>query len=357
MVEIDGSSGEGGGQVVRTALTLAAITGHPVRLLQIRAKRRNPGLAPQHLTAVNALAQICGAEVHGAALRSTVLEFRPSHAPRAGSYELNVASAAQGGSAGAVTLILQSLLLPLALAAGISHVTLTGGTHVRWSPPWHYLAYVYLPAVARMGLVGETRLDAWGFYPVGQGRVAARISGSNMPLQPITLVERGPVRRIWGLAVAANLPAHIPQRIASRATSLLSAAGLRSQVRPLRERAAGPGAGLFLVAEYAEALSGFSALGEKGKPSEQVAEEASHDLLAHHASGHPVDMHLADQLLLPAALAAGRTIYDTCRVTPHLLTNAHIIRQLLEVEIVVQGEVDSPGHVEVSGAGLTGGPA
>jgi RNA 3'-terminal phosphate cyclase (ATP) len=334
---------------------LSALTGEPLRMQHIRANRANPGLAPQHLSVIRALARVCGAALQGAALRSTELEFRPQHPPRAGTYNIDVAEAATGGSAGAVTLVLQAMHLALAFASGPSRLRLVGGTHVPHSPPWHFLAHVYLPTVARIGLRAETRLERWGFYPAGQGEITAEVEGASgsraWPPQAITLERRGPVRRVWGVAVAANLPAHIPQRIAARANKVLARGGLRPQVQPLRERAAGPGAGLFLVAEYEGSTAGFAALGEQGKPSEQVAEEASLDLLANHASGQPVDMHLADQLLLPAALAAGRSSYATCRVTRHTLTNAEVIRQFVPAGIEIEGEVEAAGVVRVEGVG------
>jgi RNA 3'-terminal phosphate cyclase (ATP) len=352
MIEIDGSYGEGGGQVLRTALTLSALTGQPTHIRRIRAGRRSPGLAPQHLTGVLALARICAAEVHQAAIGSTEIVFEPHTAPYAGTYVFDVAQAAQSGSAGAVSLILQTLLLPLALAEGTSHVTLKGGTHVPWSPPFEYLAHVYLPTAARMGLKAKCRLEGWGFYPVGGGQVAAEIEGSSSAaLTPLALVERGRLKRIWGLATACNLPAHIAQRMADRARNMLGQAGLPAQITPRRESGVGPGAALCLVAEYEGGLAGFSALGAKGKPSEQVADEACQELKAFHASNAPVDAHLADQLLLPMALAAGRSEFRTQRVTRHLLTNAAIIRQFIPARIEVGGQEGEPGEVVVEGVG------
>jgi RNA 3'-terminal phosphate cyclase (ATP) len=362
VIEIDGSYGEGGGQVLRTALTLSVITGQAVHLRLIRAGRRNPGLQPQHLTGVLALAKVCAAELRGAGLKSTEIVFAPQSKPRMGEYEFDVAAVAQGGSAGSVILIAQTLLLPLAFAGGPSHLTLMGGTHVPWSPSFHYLAHVYLPMVARMGLRAEAKLEAWGFYPVGGGRVTVSITPTpdsppltgNVPtgegpgMEALALLSRGPLNRVWGTGVAANLPAHIPQRIVSRTRNLLAEGGVRAEITPVRERAAGPGAGLFLVAEYEHTLAGFSSIGEKGKPSEQVAEEAALDLLAHHRSGEPVDMHLADQLLLPMALASGRSEFRTCRITQHLLTNAHIIQQFLPVRIEIEGEEHDAGRVVVN---------
>lgn len=361
-IDIDGSYGEGGGQVLRTALALSALTGHPTRIQQIRARRRHPGLAPQHLTGVLALAEVCNAEVRGAERRSTEVEFRPRTPPHADDYLFDVAQAARSGSAGSVTLLLQTLLLPLAFADTTSNFVLKGGTHVAWSPPYDYLAHVYLPTLAPMGLAADCRLAAWGFYPAGGGQLDGRVyalarsvdqPGPGGSLTPLVRDERGALKRVWGKAVACNLPAHIPQRMTDRAQSLLSSAGISSAITPQRVGGAGPGAGIFLIAEYEEALAGFSALGQRGKPSEAVAEEACQTLLAFHASGAPVDRHLADQLLLPMALADGSSRFRTAHITQHLLTNAHIIRQFLPVRITIDGDEGGPGNVQVEGVHLS----
>jgi RNA 3'-terminal phosphate cyclase (ATP) len=346
MIHIDGSYGEGGGQVIRTALTLAALTGQSMQIQGIRARRPNPGLAAQHLSGVLATAQIVDADVTGATIGSQSLTFRPGRPPQAGSYRLDVTEAAKRGSAGAITLLFQTIWLPLALSRGSSGLHLHGGTHVAWSPPYHYLAEVYLPTVARMGLTAQTTLDAWGFYPVGGGAFAATIPGDQQPLR-LRLTERGDLLRIWGLAIAAELPAHIAQRIANRAHNVLKAEELPVEITPQRVKSAGPGAGMFLIAEYENAVAGFSALGAQGKPSDQVADEACRDLLRHHRQGAPTDPHLADQLLLPLALTPGESIFHTSAISQHLLTNAHVIRQFLPVEISVDGEEGDPGYVRV----------
>ncbi|MGH2593723.1 MAG: RNA 3'-terminal phosphate cyclase [Anaerolineae bacterium] len=351
MVEIDGSHGEGGGQVLRTALTLSALTGMPTHIHHIRAGRRKPGLAPQHLTGVLALAQVCDADVRGAAIGSMELTFQPRARPRPGAYVFDVTQTAQRGSAGAVTLLLQTLL-PLAFAGGASHLTLKGGTHVPWSPPFDYVAQVYLPTVARMGLQAGCHLEAWGFYPAGGGQISVDIDGVAGSLTPLTLVARGALKRVRGVAVACNLSADIAQRIANRARNVLKDAGMPTDITPRRERGAGPGAGLFLIAEYEHALAGFSALGAKGKPSEQVADEACRDLLAHHAGDAPVDEHLADQLLLPMALADGRSEFRTFRITQHLLANMHIIRHFIPARIEIGGNEGEPGTILVQGVGV-----
>ncbi|MEI2583562.1 RNA 3'-terminal phosphate cyclase [Scytonema sp. PRP1] len=332
MIHIDGSYGEGGGQILRTSLSLAAITGHPIRIGNIRAGRPKPGLAAQHLTAVRATAAICNAKVQGDALGSTALEFIPGSAVQAGNYTFDVSEAREGGSAGAVGLVLQTVLLPLVLATGcrdvacnVSTVTLRGGTHVTHSPSITYIQEVYLPTVQRMGVQVEVELKAWGWYPQGGGEVQLLISGGS--ISGINLVERGDLQQVRGLAVVTELPSHIPQRMASRAENVLREAQLKPSVQPLRAKGVAPGAGLFLTAEYENSLAGFGALGRIGLPADKVADMACEELLKFHQTGAPVDEHLADQLLLPAALASTRSEYRVPEVSTHLTTNAWVIEQ------------------------------
>jgi len=340
MVVIDGSYGEGGGQVLRTALTLAALTGQPVRIEHIRAGRRKPGLQPQHLTAVQAAAAVCEAHLEGDVLDSQALVFVPGSPPRPGRYTFDVAEAARRGSAGSVSLVLQTVLLPLALADGESHLTLRGGTHVPWSPPVPYLEHAFLPLLAPMGVRAQVELVRWGFYPAGGGEIRIQITGQERPLHPILLTKRGELQRVWGTAAVMNLPAHIPQRMAARARNVLAKAGLQAQVEPRRLRGVGPGAGIFLFAEYAHATAGFTAYGRKGLPAERVAEAACEDLLAHHRSSAPADPHLADQLVLPMALAKGESRVVTSQVSQHLLTNVWVTRQFLTRELSIK---EKPG--------------
>jgi RNA 3'-terminal phosphate cyclase (ATP) len=346
-MQIDGSIGEGGGQVLRTALTLSALTGQPVEIVHIRAGRPNPGLQPQHLTAVQAAAAICRARVEGAELGSQTLRFWPQSPPVPGMYTFDVAEIAGRGSAGAVGLVFQTVFLPLALAPGESQLTLRGGTHVPWAPSVDYLREVFLPTVAWMGLEVEMDLVAWGFYPAGGGEVRVRIRGRSGPLAPIALTDRGDVRRVWGRGVVSNLPAHIPQRMVDRARNLLARASLKADLQPLVVRGAGPGAGIFLFVQYEYARAGFTAYGRKGLPADQVAQMACQDLLAHHETGAPVDPHLADQLLLPMALAAGTSRLFTSAVTRHLLTNIAVVQAFLPAQITVDGEEGKSGTVTV----------
>jgi RNA 3'-terminal phosphate cyclase (ATP) len=351
MVVIDGSVGEGGGQVLRTALALSILSGRALRVDNVRAGRRKPGLRPQHLTAVQAAASVCGARVEGAALDSQSLEFTPGGAVRPGTYRFDVAETAGRGSAGSVGLVLQTVLLPLARAAGTSSLTLCGGTHVPWAPSVDYLQSVFLPTVARMGVEVEIELDRWGFYPAGQGQARVRVRGSTArALGPLALTHRGALRRAWGIGVVTNLPSHIPQRMVNRARNLLSDAGLKAELEPRRVRGAGPGAGIFLFAEYEHAVAGFTAYGRKGLPAERVAEAACEALLTHHRTGAPADPYLADQLILPAALARGVSQIATSRVTEHLLTNLTVVRAFLPIAVSLEGEPGEPGTITITGS-------
>ena len=352
MVVIDGSHGEGGGQVLRTSLALAAVTGRPVRIEHIRAGRSKPGLRPQHLTAARAAAAICDARLEGDELGSQSLVFVPGGPPRPGEYVFDVAQAAKTGSAGSVGLVLQTVLIPLALVTGESRLTLRGGTHVPSAPSASYLEHVFLPAIARMGVSVQVDVVRWGFYPTGGGEMRVRIVGRNESLRPIVLTERGELQRVWGMAAAMNLPAHIPQRMTVRVRNVLEGEAVKPvQVAPRRLRGAGPGAGIFLFAEYARAIAGFTAYGRKGLPSERVAENACKDILAHHRAGVPLDPYLADQLVVPMAVAQGASHVTTSRVSPHLLTNVWTVRQFLAVEINVEGEPGMQGTLVLSGRG------
>jgi len=351
LITIDGSHGEGGGQIVRTSLSLAAVLGVPVHIDRVRANRRRPGLQAQHLSAVHLIAQVCDAEVTGAELGSTTLHFAPHSRPMTGDYTLDVAEMRQGGSAGAVTLVLQTVLVPLAFADGPSRITLAGGTHVAWSPPAHYLAHVYLPTLARWGYRAAVHLDRWGWYPIGQGLLRATIQPREPVLTTLDALAPGQVRRVWGLSAASNLPRHVVERQRSRALELLRKAGRRAEIEEVPDAPAlNPqckGSFLFLVAECEHGVAGFSTLGARGKPAERVAQEAVRDLRAWLSSGATLDPHLADQVILPLALSGQPAAFTTSAVTQHLLTNAWAVEQFLPVRIVVEGTLGQPGRVQI----------
>jgi len=341
VVQIDGGQGEGGGQVLRTALALSAVRGVPVRVGAIRARRKSPGLQAQHLTAVRALADICQAHLEGAALGSRELTFAP-RAIRPGDYRFEV------GTAGSITLVLQAILLPLALADGPSRVTLCGGTHVPWSPPAEFCRDVFLPALASMGVHARLQVVRPGFYPRGGGEVVVEIPGG-AELAPLALIRRGRTERVRGISAVAGLPRTVAERQRSRVLARLEEAGLSAEIEVAELRALDPGSFLFLVAESEGGAAGFSALGARGKPAEEVAEEVVAELLAFLRADAGCDPHLADQLLGAMALAPGTSRLTTTRVTSHLRTTLEVARQILGCPVQLCGEEGEPGTVTMQG--------
>lgn len=353
MIVIDGSYGEGGGQVLRTSLALSAITGQAVHVEKIRAGRRKPGLRPQHLTGVRAAAKVCDAEVEGGKLNSQVLTFAPRSAPAPGTYTFDVAQVAKGGSAGSVSLILQTVLLPLALAPGTSQLTLRGGTHVAWSPPFDYIKRVYLPTLAQMGIRAKANVRKWGWYPIGGGEVKATVEGQgpDAALAGLDLRQRGTLLRVRGLSASSNLPKHIRTRQERAALQALRSSGVNARVEVVDAPSKGQGTVVFLWIEFENAVAGFTSLGERGKPAERVAEEAADELLDHLHSDAPLDRYLADQLVLPLALAGSPSQFTTGMVTQHLLTNAWVVNRFFPDRVHVQGEQGQPGLCQIGGTG------
>ncbi|OGG48991.1 MAG: RNA 3'-terminal-phosphate cyclase [Candidatus Handelsmanbacteria bacterium RIFCSPLOWO2_12_FULL_64_10] len=347
-VVLDGSRGEGGGQVLRTGMALCALMGRPLEIVRIRAGRRNPGLAAQHLTGVRALVEITGGEVEGAAMGSQALRFAPGPI-RGGAYTFDVSEAQ--ASAGSVGLLFQAVAPVLAYAPEPSRVTLRGGTHVRWAPPVHYLQGVLLPALARMGLSAGIETETWGWYPEGGGTARAEVRPVEA-LRGVDLTARPDLGCVDLLSAVSNLPVSIARRQQDRALRRLQDAGLLLRVETFRAPSPGKGTFVFLLAHYDAVRAGFSALGELGKPAERVADEAVDALLAHHAGGQAVDPHLADQLVPYIALAEGPSAFATSRVTPHLMTVAEVAAEITGARIGVEGEIGGPGRVTVEGIGF-----
>jgi len=341
MMTIDGSFGEGGGQVLRTSLALAALLGRELRVEGIRAGRPKPGLAAQHLAGVRAAAEVCGARVEGARLGSTELTFVPGRI-RGGHFRFDV------GTAGATTLVLQTILPCLLFARETSHLRITGGTNVLWSPPQEYIAHVFLSAIAAMGARAELECLTPGFYPKGGGHIEARVMPIDAPLGPLHWRERGELRSLTAFSVVeARLPAHIIGQQIDGARRALGSAGLRTETA--HPESASPGTMLMIAAGFERGAGGFAVLGERGRPAEDVGGEAGEQAAEFLAASSTVDRHLADQLLLYAAVAAGETAYVTEEVTEHLRTNAWVIQQFLDAEIEID---EAAGRVTVRGVGL-----
>jgi len=290
---IDGAYGGGGGQVLRMALALAAATGRPLRVERIRAGRKRPGLAAQHLTALRAAAAVCHAEVRGNALGSTAIDFLPGGPPRGGDYAFDVADAREGGSAGAATLVLQTVLPALLTAAGPSEVAVTGGTHNHNAPPYPFLAGVFLPLVARLGPALVPRLERPGFYPRGGGRLSAGITP--VPhLAPFTLEQRGPLEAVTATALVADLPRHIGER---ELRAVADALRLPPEALTLEEAPPGTGPGNAVWVTVASALAAevCTGFGRRGVRAEDVAAGATGEARRYLDCAAPVGAHLADQ--------------------------------------------------------------
>jgi RNA 3'-terminal phosphate cyclase (ATP) len=343
---LDASHGEGGGQVLRTALALAVALTRPVVLERIRVHRARPGLQPQHLTVVRALAAIADAQVDGDALDSTALSFRP-RALRAGDFTFDIG--AIKGSAGSVSLLFQALLLPLARARAPSRLTLGGGTHVPWSPTVHDLTTVVVPILRSLGLRATVRLRRWGWYPAGGGRVEADIEPP-ASLRGLTVTAPVEPPTITGVSAVSRLPRSIAERQRAQVEARLAAVGLRADIAIEEDAAAlSPGTLVFLAVR---GRAGFSALGRRGVPAERVADEAVDALLAWRASGAAVDVHLADQLVPFLALAESPSSFTCPTVSEHLRTVAWVAGQFLPVAIALVDE--RPARVTITARAAAG---
>ena len=341
MVTLDASHGEGGGQVLRTALSLSVALGRPVTLDRIRIRRPKPGLQPQHLAVVRALAAVSDASVEGDALDSTRVVFFP-RTLRGGDYSFDVG--ATRGSAGSVSLLLQALLLPLSLAAEPSRLTLKGGTHVPWSPTVHYVTAVFLPVLRHIGLQAEVKLSRWGWYPRGGGEIEAHIRPSRN-WAGLRWETRTSSALVSGISAVSNLPLSIAERQRVRALARLRDRGLPADILCIEDtHALGPGTLLFLSAAGEHAAGGFSALGRRGIRAEAVADEAVDSLFSYFDSGAAVDDHLADQLVPFLALARTPSSL-TCPIrSSHLETVTWVAEQLLPLQILLTGR--GPVRVE-----------
>jgi RNA 3'-terminal phosphate cyclase (ATP) len=350
-LHIDGSYGEGGGQILRTSLALSCVLGRSVEIVNIRRTRKRQGLQPQHLTAVKAAATISRGHVQGAELSSTALRFSPG-ATRGGDYFFDVSE--KKGSAGSTSLVLQTVLLPLCFAEHPSTVTVIGGTHVPWSPTFHYLEKVFLPMLSHIGVLAELGIERWGWYPQGGGRIACRMSAKSA-FKPVVIPARGKQVRITGISAAANLPNSIAMRQRDRALRALSERGIEATVEIVDAPSPGKGTLFFILAEFENITAGFDALGAIGKRAEEVADEACRGLFQYMDSDGALDPHLADQIIPYAVFCNGTSEFTTSRVTGHLLTNIWVVKQFMDVDITVEGKEGEQGKLIVRGHGIKEG--
>jgi RNA 3'-terminal phosphate cyclase (ATP) len=327
---LDGSFGEGGGQILRTALSLSVVTGKPFFIEKIRAGRERPGLLRQHLAAVLAAAEIGDAEVEGAYAGSTQLSFKPK-AIRPGTYSFSV------GTAGSGTLVLQTILPALMTASEPSHITIEGGTHNQAAPPFDFLTKAFLPQIERMGPKVQIRLEKYGFYPAGGGRFVVDIYPSRT-LNPINLDKRGTTAKPRVNAIVANLARKIAQREIDTVASLLNLDhdGDVAQLQIMETKnSPGPGNVVMIDVASSDLVEVFTSFGKMGVSAERVGADAAAQVTAYLASGGAVCERLADQLLLPMALAGGGS-FTTGTVSEHTRTNMHVIAKFLQTSFRVE---------------------
>ncbi|ODS36377.1 MAG: RNA 3'-terminal-phosphate cyclase [Candidatus Altiarchaeales archaeon WOR_SM1_86-2] len=324
MLTIDGSKGEGGGQILRTAVAMAAITGVDVRIENIRANRPDPGLKAQHLNGIKAVAELCDAEVKGLNIKSHVIEFCPDEI-KGGEMNIDI------GTAGSITLILQALMVPAMFADDTVKIKIRGGTDVKWSPPLDYLRFVTSGILKKSGYDAEINLLRRGYYPKGGGEVEAVIHPAE--IKKINLAGRGEIKRVLGISHSHTglRNANVAQRQAMHARKILVNnllnLGVNEEVN-IREEyqdAFSYGSGITLWAETENSLIGASSLGEKGKMAELVGKEAAEDLIREIKSDAPLDMHMADQIIPYLALAKGKV--KASRITRHARTNVLVVNQ------------------------------
>ena len=362
MIEIDGGYREGGGQILRTALSLSCLFQKPFRIFSIRKGRKKPGLMPQHLTCVRAAQLISNAEVKGDKQGSTEILFSPGEI-KTGDYVFDI------GTAGSTSLVLQTLIPAIvfshasfppgkkgpgegngdgeSFSQGKTSLTLKGGTHVPFSPSYHYLAEVFVPLLKMLGITMHLAIDSYGFYPKGGGRVRAEIFPVKT-IKPLRALERGETVRLRGYSAVGNLPLSIAERQRNALAEKISSQRHSLDIGLLKVPTPGQGTFVFLASESEHAIAGFTALGERGKKAEVVGEEVAREFLDYYSTGAALDPHMADQIVLYLAMSGEESVFTTSRITEHLITNLWVMQQFYEYRYEVEGEIEKPGVVGIN---------
>ena len=353
LVEIDGSMGEGGGQILRTSIALAAITGRPLRIFNIRAKRSNPGLRPQHLTAVRAIAALSGGRLDGDRVGSMELRFTPGRI-RGGHYRFDV------GTAGSVSLVLQALLPVMAYADGPVTVEIRGGTDVPMAPTIDYIREVLRPLLAMLGYRFTVRVRRRGHYPRGGGIVEVTVPSPPRGFKARSFTERGELVEARVRSHAVRLPRHVAERQARSASEVLRRElGVEPKVEiewyePGRDPHLGPGSGVLAWLVFEETVMGGDSIGKRGKPAEQVGREAAEQLVEDYRTGAALDRHASDMLPVYLALAEGDSLIHGAMLTSH----AHTVLELLKLIVegysyeILEGGPGRPFKARIRGAGV-----
>lgn len=337
MIKIDGSFGEGGGQILRTALSLSAIKERPFEITNIRAGRKKPGLGHQHLQCVEAMTKICNAEISGAKLGSMSLKFDPGKIMH-GDYLFEI------GTAGSVSLVLQTVFLPLSLAGGTSSVVIRGGTHVPFSPCFHYLTEQWLSYIKKIGFDANIEMLRAGFYPKGGGEIKLFVKNTKS-IRHLTLTERGRLLRVRGVSAVGNLDKGIAERQKIQAVKRLSKIKLDPEIDVITMPAYARGTMLLLICEFENSQCCFFGLGAIGKKAEKVADEACERLERFLETNGVVDKYLSDQIVLPLSLTMETSRFVTPEITQHLLTNIEIIKIFSNTKIQIIENANGEGEV------------
>ncbi len=337
MLTIDGSYGEGGGQILRTSLALATLLKIPVKITKIRANRPKPGLGYQHLACIKALQTITNAKVKGAKLGSTEIEFYPGKI-RGGNFTIDI------GTAGSISLVLQALSLPCSFADEEIKLTIKGGTDVAWSPPIDYVKNVTYKILGKTGFKASLKLIKRGYYPKGNGLVEVEF----FPTEKLKAanIKRGELIEIKGIAHSLNLPCHIVEREAKTAKEILPC-----EIKLECKENFSTGTGIILFAIFDGSVLGASALGERGKPAEKVGREAALELKKEIESGASLDIHMADQIIPFLAIAKGNSSFTVRKITKHLETNIYIVEKILENKFKIEKK-DELYSVKIKGVGF-----
>ncbi|MFX1473856.1 MAG: RNA 3'-terminal phosphate cyclase [Promethearchaeota archaeon] len=349
--EIDGTILEGGGQILRSSIALSAVLQEPVVVKRIRAKRKNPGLRPQHLQGILALQKLTDADVKGGHVGSGEITFSPK-SRKGGEIVVNI------GTAGAISLILQTLMLVTHFCSNLSLIRLSGGTNVAWSPPIDYLQHVLLPRLKQMGYSGKIEVERRGYYPKGGGSVQASLHPQNY-LRAINLSRVETKSEIQGVSHCGSLPQHVAERQARAAVQTLKEAGYRCEKVAIEHNphTLCPGSGISLwTTGDACRLAGSDALGRPGLKAEVVGRKAAQTLIKELESGAPVDKHQADMLVPYMALAQGTSSVFISELTQHTVTNVYVVEQFIETKFSVIGEVGKPAQIKVEGVAFEGFP-
>lgn len=346
MIIIDGSYGEGGGQLLRYSVALAALLGKEIKVVNIRAKRSPPGLRPQHLAAVNTIAQLVGAEVEGLTVGSMEVAIKPGKRPKGGVFNVDI------GTAGSTSLLLQATLPVLASAEEKISLRIRGGTDVNWSPPINYFQYVLLPLLRKFGLRAELKLLRRGFYPQGGGLVEVFVEPS-YPLRGVNLKDPGELVKIGGISYAANLPRHVAERQAAAARETIRSEGYGNYLEEItvdtETPATGTGSGIVLWAMYEHSVVGADALGERGKRAEVVGREAAQKLVNILRRSVPVDSHALDNLIIYMTLAKGLSLVVSNELSSHAETAIWLCGKLAGAHFNVK---ETANGIEISANGI-----